>query len=61
MPGREIPPRSSADGHDAIEWIDPAGYLFAKSFGLKWRSAYVDRFDFRLVPAKKVVKAKTFI
>lgn len=46
---------------DAIEWIDPAGYLLAKSFGLKWRSAYVDRFDFRLVPAKKVVKAKTFI
>lgn len=45
----------------AIEWIDAAGYLLAKSSTLKWKRAYVDRFDFRLIPAKRLINAKPFI
>lgn len=46
---------------DTIEWMDSAGYLLAKSSSPKWRSAFVNRFDFRLLPAEKLIKAKSFI
>jgi hypothetical protein len=48
--------------HDALDWVDPAGVVLARSETIDpWHADFASQFDFILRPNEKLVKARQYV